>query len=1328
MALCVIFTLVGLNQSGEVAAAPIWPEPDLHVMQLPFASPSTSPLFIENLGQFDPQVRFQVQNAIGGTFWLTDEAVWLSLLGPGDDSPLNVRPGVNLKLSFVGSNPQPTLEPFDPQDVPVTYLGRGSEPPPSVPVWGGVRYVDLYPGLDLELFGQENQLVWRLVVRDPLALYQSDLGSLQNIQLQIDGGGTLRLNEAIATALTVETSLGMLTLPLLQIIDVQGQAFDLRQVPPTLDRTRVVAPFTHAAAPPFSLNPRGAEPEAPAPEAAPTPQATAATTSNLRYSTFLGGAGSDCFNHCAITVDAGGSAYVTGFTTSNQFSATAGPFLAGLRGEGDVFVVKLAPDGRTAQYLAFFGGSQPDYGTAIAIDAAGRAHIAGYTSSTDFPATPGAFRTTYGGGFADAFLVELNAAGTAIEYATFFGGENIDKAYALAVDRAGAVYLAGETHSADLPTTEQSIDRAYGGAGDAFVVKFNPAGLGLDFSAFIGGREPDSATGLALDTLNNVYLAGHTRSLDFPTTEGSFDPYHNGLTDGFVLKLAADGRHLDYATLLGGQQNDQANALAVDSVGSVYVTGETISVDFPHTTNAFNKQAAQGYNAFAARLNPAGTQLLYSTFLGGDGGDRGHTIAIDALGRAFVAGTSYSANFPTTRDSLKIAGQSSHADVFVTRLGPEGQSLEYSSLLGGSLSEEGLGIAIDGGGGVYVTGATRSPGFPTTVRAFDSTYNGNWDAFAAKIDLASGRTTYVVAGVVRDRVGNPAAGAIVSAGASGSTVADENGVFALIGLEPGTYTLTPFKAGHTFSPARRVINVPGDGALKTFVAVPGEAVPEPFLDLPLDYGDQALEMIRALRDTDDHGIITAWFDHDYPDALDAKNDRLTLWDGQPRTQQPYNQSLGCYEGRCYDSHNGIDFIYREVRPGLPLSKPLSVRAAADGRVVRVQAGCVVGDRWCGGGYGNYIVLDHLNGYFTLYAHLDQALVEAAQVLPRGAELGLMGSTGNSSNTHLHFSVFKDDGNGRWDGQAVDLSVDPFGWRGQEPDPWVIDRAGPPSHYLWRYDLSNRITFAELQGAHLQDPTRNIRVEIPPRAIPGQATLDVFLGPVPDPQNDLRSTGHSFWLQLSEWLPGPAVAPDGALPPGLLALAQPITVTVSLSQSQILHLDPQRLVLQRWDTADQTWRPLPTTVHSQTVTARASSLGQFDLQGPLLCAGDTLEPDDNYFSAHTISPDSTPQQRLFDLAADEDWFRFEAVAGQAYELKATALAAGLAARLTIYDLSRGVEVAAAVGTLNWRAEQDGLYYLRLQPDTDVVGCQAAYEVSLYTRDHLQHQLLLPLLWR
>ncbi|WP_303803105.1 SBBP repeat-containing protein, partial [Alicyclobacillus macrosporangiidus] len=321
-------------------------------------------------------------------------------------------------------------------------------------------------------------------------------------------------------------------------------------------------------------------------------------------------------------------------------------------------------------------------------------------------------------------------------YSTYLGGSGIDQGLGIAVDSSGAAYVTGLTTSPDFPT-QNPFQGALVGVFNAFVTKFSPAGNALVYSTYLGGSGGDAGNGIAVDSSGSAYVTGFTISPNFPT-QNPFQGALAGGFDAFVTKFNPAGNALVYSTYLGGSGNDEGFGIAVDSMGSAYVTGVTESPDFP-TQNPFQGALAGVEDAFVTKFSPAGNTLLYSTYLGGSGVDEGRGIAIDSSGSAYVTGFTDSPDFPTQNPFQgALAGPE---DTFVTKFSPGGNTLVYSTYLGGSGFDEGFGIAVDSSGSAYVTGQTDSPNFPTQ-NPFQGALAGVADAYVTMFSPSGNTLVY----------------------------------------------------------------------------------------------------------------------------------------------------------------------------------------------------------------------------------------------------------------------------------------------------------------------------------------------------------------------------------------------------------------------------------------------------------------------------------------------------------------------------------------------------------------------------------------------------------
>ncbi len=684
------------------------------------ASPSTKtdviaqivklPMYFEkNEGQIDPSVKYLTRE-YGSTFYFTPREIVMVLQKQFQDTEPKTLTSSVLKIQFVGAQVNPLITGIDEQPSKSNYF-IGNQPEKwltNIPHYAKVSYQDLYSGIDALFYGNARQLEYDILVapgQDP-----------QHVRLHIEGAKELSIDESGHLHLVLEDQQEVqMQKPFVyqmmgeNQIAIEGQFVLLAQnevgfLLGKYDRnqTLVIDPV-------------------------------------LAYSTYLGGGGSEI--GMGIAVDSSGSAYVTGYTESLNFPTTTGAYQASLTSSRrNAFITKLNPGGTALSYSTYLGGNGMDQGNGIAVDSSGSAYVTGNTQSSNFPLTADAFQTSLAmNATQNAFITKLNPGGTALSYSTYLGGNGVDQGNGIAVDSGGNTYVTGFTSSSNFPTTTDAFQPslAANASQNAFITKLIPGENALSYSTYLGGNGTDSGNGIAVDSSGTAYVTGATNSSNFPTTTDAFQKTLLGITDAFITKLIPGEIALSYSTYLGGNGADIGNGITVDSSGSAYVTGATNSLNFPITMNAFQTSLKGGQNAFITKLIPGESALSYSTYLGG-GNDLGFGIAVDNSGSAYVTGNTRSSDFPTTTDAFQTS-ISGFYDAFITKLNSGGTALSYSSYLGGSLLDEGYGIAVDSSGSAYVTGFTNSTNFPTTAGAFQtsraSIFNGN--AFISKFEIGT---------------------------------------------------------------------------------------------------------------------------------------------------------------------------------------------------------------------------------------------------------------------------------------------------------------------------------------------------------------------------------------------------------------------------------------------------------------------------------------------------------------------------------------------------------------------------------------------------------------
>jgi len=548
----------------------------------------------------------------------------------------------------------------------------------------------------------------------------------------------------------ITTDVGEFSLPLLGAVNVDGTPLELSvgnemvtEAAPTAASTATPSPTgtpTAAAtdtptAPPSetpTLEPGGTPTDTPSatPTETATPEATPSTDATC----------------CAST------------ETPTEIP-TATPATSGHGGIGVLAAPVLRPaDAPVADdltdllYSTFLGSNALDISHDIAVDASGSVYIAGFSQGADFPTTPGAFDTD--NSYTDAFITKFNSSGSRLVYSTFLGGSSSDSGYDLEVGSDGTVYVTGDTTSTDFPLGGTPAQPSFQGVQDVFVTRLNTSGSGLLFSTYLGGSAREVVRGIAIDPVTkDAYVAGGTESTDFPLLN-AYDPTMVNW-EGFVTRLNTDGG-LVYSTLLGGSMNDWMHDIAVDPLGSgeAFVVGVTEGSDFPVKSTSYDTTYGGRADAVIVKLNAAGNDALYATYFGGadlecskSNAEKDCAIAVGADGSAYVTGhtNTAAATFP-----LKNAYDPTYNggyDGFVARLNPAGNDLIFSTYLGGSGNENGydasynrshLDAAVDlsGDGSVFVVGHTNSTDFPTTTNAFKQSLQGGYDGYLVKYSPA----------------------------------------------------------------------------------------------------------------------------------------------------------------------------------------------------------------------------------------------------------------------------------------------------------------------------------------------------------------------------------------------------------------------------------------------------------------------------------------------------------------------------------------------------------------------------------------------------------------
>ena len=687
--------------------------------------------FEKNAGQSDSRVKFISRGPGYNLFLTADQAVLALWQGPAGRAcarkwkgvpctqaeATTPRKGTVLRLKMLNANTTATIAGLDQMPGMTNYF-LGNDPRKwhvNVPNFAKVRYSNLYPGIDLIYYGNQQQLESDFILApgaDP-----------HKIQFEVDGANRMRLDARGNLVFGTDSGEVRLLRPGIYQM-VNGARVEVAGRYVLLAENRVgfdVSPYDVAE--PLIIDP------------------------TLVYATFLGGSGFSGDIANAIAIDASGNAYVTGQTTSTDFPGT---ILFPTRQQTfffyNTYVAKFNPAGNQLLYSVILGGNSFDSGeggNGIGIDSSGNAYITGTTDATNFP-TVNPFQATFGGGFETAFVAKIASDGASLVYSTYLGGRNANdtnNGNGIFVESSGNSYVVGSTTSPNFPTVSP-MQATLNGFSNAFVAKFDPSGQPI-FSTYLGGNgSVDTGLAVAVDSNHRAYVTGQTNSSNFPGVSGGFQSTLNG-TNAFVSRFSPDGSALEYSTYLGGTNDDSAgNGIAVDASFNAYVAGQTTSSTFPLQGAAQSTFTGSSVtHAFITKLNPTGTGLVYSTFLGGEKSDFATGIAIDASSppNVYVTGATKSTIFNLVKPMQAALAGAQNA--FVTRLNGAGSTFDYSTYLGGKGTDQGNGIAVDPAtGNAYVAGTTNSPNFPVLGAFQDSLLNSVGNAFVAEISPATPTT------------------------------------------------------------------------------------------------------------------------------------------------------------------------------------------------------------------------------------------------------------------------------------------------------------------------------------------------------------------------------------------------------------------------------------------------------------------------------------------------------------------------------------------------------------------------------------------------------------
>jgi hypothetical protein len=696
-----------------VVAPPPAPQPNPELLKKAEQAFSRSkpPISATAAGAGGP-ARFVLRDRTASAFF-TPQGVSLALLGRMQGNrPDPSKVGWGLQWGIVGAAPVEP-RPEGKQDAKVNVLkGKPEDWQVDQATYSRIVYDDVQPGVDMVVEASSHGVKYSLMAERASAIAA--------LRLRYEGASGLR---AVDDGKALEIGAG------------EGKIREDGLVV-TQEGRPVEASYRVTGADEYAIVLDGADPDK-----------ALVVDPQIGWSTYLGGTlsqgdGTD-FGY-SIKIDGGGNMYVGGVTSSADFVTTVGAYDGSLGGYQDAFVVKISAAGAVV-WSTYLGGSNYDNLTSLAVDASANVYVTGSTDSADFPVTAGVVDSTYTNG--EAFVTRINGAGNAIGWSTFLGGSSSEYARSIAVDGAGAnVWVAGETYSSDFPTFA-GFDSSASSLPDGFVTKLTTNGTAFAWSSYLGGSDSDAVYAIAVDGAGAVYATGYTTSLDFPVTIGAFRTTNSGSLDCFVVKIKPAATSLEWGTYIGGSSYEIPYAIALDTTGNSFITGVTYSTNYPAPGGVITTNAGNG-DAFLTKVNATGSNLVFSSYLGGTDYDVGQAVVVDSSGRGIVAGLSYSTSgFPIGANPLAPApydtGHNGGADVFVTAWAPTGSSLFWSTWLGGTGYDSCYGMAMDSTNNVlYLTGETSSPpgaapnAFPL-VSPFDNSLSGGEDAFVIRLALTT---------------------------------------------------------------------------------------------------------------------------------------------------------------------------------------------------------------------------------------------------------------------------------------------------------------------------------------------------------------------------------------------------------------------------------------------------------------------------------------------------------------------------------------------------------------------------------------------------------------
>lgn len=668
--------------------------------------------FVVNKGQWDERALFlsKMQNL---NYWITkkgvvydyyqlerDEKQFESDLTPNHNfGHITNHIGHVIFSELINSNENPIVEQTGIKQAYHNYfLGNDqSKWQPNVPLYSNVTLKNIYSGVDVTYFYEGNNVRHDYIVHPYADPSQIKIKFTGQTKLSIDTKGDLvlltSLGEIVHTKLFAFQNTGNIIQPVeCNFVIENGNSVRFALGNYDKSKTLVIDPVVRT------------------------------------FSTYLGSTSTDYPYSSAI--DENGFVYLTGYTSSAAFPITSGAYQTTISTTPDCFITKFNSNGSGLVFSTFLGGNNSDYAIGIEVDQSNNIYVAGYTYSSNFPTTVGAFRTTVVA-TPDVFATKLSSGGNSLIYSTYLGGSSTDIAYGMTIDNNGFLYVVGYTNSTNYPTTTGAYRTTQVAGVDVFLTKVSQNGQTLAFSTYLGGSSSEYAYGVVVDNNGSAYVTGYTASNNFPVTSGAYWTSYTS-TDVFVTKFNPDGSALVYSTYMPGNSIDVAYGIAVDGSGQATVAGYTNSSSGFPLINAF-RTTLQGVEGFVTKFNANGSGLIFSTYIGGSSSDYIYDAVTDADGQIYVGGYTASNNLPMAAGATQPTSGGGN-DGILYQLSPTGQLL-FSTYIGGSSTDIGYYfkcLDINANNEVSISGYTTSTNFPVSATAYQKTRSTSPDGWVQK--------------------------------------------------------------------------------------------------------------------------------------------------------------------------------------------------------------------------------------------------------------------------------------------------------------------------------------------------------------------------------------------------------------------------------------------------------------------------------------------------------------------------------------------------------------------------------------------------------------------